>query len=246
MKLAAIDTSTALGTVALFENGALVLEAEQRVSNAHGESLLPMVDALFTRAGWLPRDVRRWAVGIGPGSFTGVRIGVATVKGIALATGAEVVGVTSLDALAFGIVAREGEAVVAVVNASAAKGGVRVPEGRVLRAELFLQVTGATIRAPLHVKSDEAAQLLNGLTNGTCTRLLLVGEGAMLIDRAALAIPHEVRAEIPHDLPRAVNVGRAAMGRAPDDASALEPLYVRAPEITAAKPRVAQAKITPT
>ena len=66
MRLAAIDTSTALGSVALFEDGVLVAEDSRRVSNAHGESLLPMVSALFARAGWAAADVARWGVGTRP------------------------------------------------------------------------------------------------------------------------------------------------------------------------------------
>src|SRR5580700_3679612 len=125
-RVAAIDTSTSLGSVALFEDGALVAEDAQRVSNAHGESLLPMVDALFTRVGWRPHDVGRWGVGVGPGSFTGVRIAVATAKGIAIATGAELVGVTALDAVAFGVEARDDDAVASLLDA--------------MKGESFLQV----------------------------------------------------------------------------------------------------------
>ena len=139
MKIAAIDTSTSLGSVALFEDGALVAEDARRVSNAHGESLLPMVDALFARAVAAARG-RALGVGIGPGSFTGVRIGVATAKGIAIATGAELVGVTSLDAIAHGIDAPPGVAVASLVDA--------------MKGELFVQVRvgGAIVVAPESVR----------------------------------------------------------------------------------------------
>jgi tRNA threonylcarbamoyladenosine biosynthesis protein TsaB len=225
-RLAAIDTSSELGTVALFERGELVAEDSRRVSNAHGESLMPMVDALFARIGWRPADVERGGVGIGPGSFTGVRIGVATVKGIALVTGAEVVGVTSLDALADGI-AEPGVLVTSVLSA--------------MKGEVFVQVVrdGETVLPPTCWKIAVAAERLASVASGAgaSARVLLVGEGANLLALASLPASTRVRAEPPHDLPHASAVGRIAMGRPVDDPDTLEPLYVRAPDITAPRPR---------
>jgi len=220
MKLAALDTSTPLGSVALFEGGELVFEDARRVSNAHGESLLPMVDALFARARWTPKDVARWAVGVGPGSFTGVRIGVATAKGIVIATGAEIVGVTSLDAVAFGIVAHEGEAVASLLEAG--------------KGEVFVQVRlgGALVVAPVNVVASRVTELLAGVS---CAAMVLVGEAATAVLGSQLPFGARVLREAPNDLPRAASVGRLAMSLAPDDPDAVEPLYVRAPDIT--KPR---------
>jgi tRNA threonylcarbamoyladenosine biosynthesis protein TsaB len=220
MKLAAIDTSTALGSVALFEGDRLVAEDERRVSNAHGESLLPMVDALFARAGWRPRDVARWAVGVGPGSFTGVRIGVATAKGIAIATGAELVGVTSLDAIAQAVDAGEGTAVASVLDA--------------MKGELFVQVrlAGELIVPPENIV---VARVAERLARVACARMVIAGEAGDAIDAASLPFAVERRREPPHDLPRAASVGRIGMGRAAEDADAVEPLYVRPPEITKPK-----------
>jgi tRNA threonylcarbamoyladenosine biosynthesis protein TsaB len=225
VRLAAIDTSTALGTVALFDGAELVAEDSQSVSNAHGESLLPMVDRLFARVGWGPKDIGRWAVGIGPGSFTGVRIGVGTVKGIALATGAEVVGVTSLDAVAVGVA---DEVEVEVAHA--------VAVGSVLfamKGEVFVQVkrAGEVLLAPVNVRIEDAMGLLlaHGLED-----LVLAGSGALLLP---LPVPVPVPAlrifaDAPHDVPRAASIARIAMARPPDDLATLEPLYVRPPEIT--------------
>jgi tRNA threonylcarbamoyladenosine biosynthesis protein TsaB len=222
-RLAAIETSTALGSVALFDGGELVAEDERRVSNAHGESLLPMVSALFAKTGWRASDVTRWGVGIGPGSFTGVRIGVATVKGVALGTGAAVVGVTSLEAIARGVVAADDELVVAMLSA--------------MKGELFLQAwqRGVCVREPAHVKAAALSDWLEALPS---TRVAIVGEDVLEADVEALAIARGLSVrrlkEPPHDAPRARVVGSIAHGRDPDPGE-LEPMYVRPPEITKKK-----------
>lgn len=218
VRLAAIDTSTGLGSVALVEGGRLVAEDSRRVSNAHGESLLPMVSALFESVGWTAADVARWGVGVGPGSFTGCRIGVATVKGIAIATGAEVVGVTSLDALAFGL---DGNLVVSVVA-----GG---------KGELFLQARrrGELVLAPAHMRIGDIASHLAVLAPGAA--VVVAGEAASVVDWAPLGGRVSLIATPPHDAPRAAVIAQIALTRAPEDADALEPLYVRPPEITVPK-----------
>jgi tRNA threonylcarbamoyladenosine biosynthesis protein TsaB len=216
MRLAAIDTSTALGSIALFEDGQLVAEASHRVSNAHGESLLPMVAALFAQHGWHAAQVGRWGVGIGPGSFTGVRIAVATAKGIAIATGARLVGVTSLDAIAHGL---DGDVVVSVLPAG--------------KGEVFVQARRGErlLLGPAHVLLGEVGATLARIA-GPSGSVVVAGEGAGALDLSALGPRVTFAAAPPHDLPAASVVGRIALSREPDDTDTLEPLYVRPPEIT--------------
>lgn len=93
----AFDTATDRATSALVDDGEVLGE---RVSRA--ATLLADVDALLRQAGAHPRDLSGLAVGIGPGSFTGIRIGLAAARGLALALGLPVAGVSTLDALAAG------------------------------------------------------------------------------------------------------------------------------------------------
>jgi tRNA threonylcarbamoyladenosine biosynthesis protein TsaB len=219
MRLAAVDTSSPLGSVALFEGGRLVLSAERRVSNAHGESLLPMIDETFARAGWRPSDVARWGIGVGPGSFTGVRIGVATVKGIALATGAEIVPVTSLDAVAEGIDAGDGS-IASVLEA--------------MKGEVFVQVRaqGVLVLGPQHFRIAAAPSAIASAARGP---LVVAGEVARGLDWAS-ALP-DLRTSAPHDLPRAESIARIAARAAAVAVDAVEPLYVRPPDVTVPKAR---------
>ena len=93
----AFDTATGVATSALVDGDEVLGE---RVSRA--QTLLEDVDALLRQAGAHPTDIRRLAVGIGPGSFTGVRIGLAVARGLALSLGVEGAGVSTLEALAAG------------------------------------------------------------------------------------------------------------------------------------------------
>jgi tRNA threonylcarbamoyl adenosine modification protein YeaZ len=93
----AFDTATELATSALVDDGEVLGERGSRAS-----VLLADVDALLRQAGAHPRDIDALAVGTGPGSFTGIRIGLAAARGLGLALGVPAAGVSTLDALAAG------------------------------------------------------------------------------------------------------------------------------------------------
>jgi tRNA threonylcarbamoyladenosine biosynthesis protein TsaB len=97
MLILAFDTATDVATSALVSDGEVLGE---RVS--HAVTLLEDIDALLRQSGSRTRDIQGLAVGIGPGSFTGVRVGLSTARGLALALDVPVAGVSTLDALAAG------------------------------------------------------------------------------------------------------------------------------------------------
>jgi tRNA threonylcarbamoyl adenosine modification protein YeaZ len=93
----AFDTATGWATSALVDDGEVLGERTSTAANLLGD-----VDALLRQAGAHPRDLGGLAVGTGPGSFTGIRIGLAAARGLALALGVPAAGVSTLDALAAG------------------------------------------------------------------------------------------------------------------------------------------------
>lgn len=214
MRVLGIDTSSADGSVAVVERvdgGAVTVLAEfrARVSNAHGESLLPWIDDVLRAAGCTLKDIDRLAVGIGPGSFTGTRIGVATAKGLALGAGMPLVGIDAFRALAaeapaagpvvVAIDARKGEVYVALVD-----GGAVGPPAHL---------------SPLHAFAHVAAALAG-------RSFVAVGDGVGLVAELA-GVPQPFL-----ESPRAVTVARLALEVSGDQLVDLEPLYVRPPDIT--------------
>lgn len=102
MKILAFESSAVSASVALTEDEKLVAQSFQNCGLTHSRTLLPMAEALLQNCGVTLDDVDAIAVAHGPGSFTGVRIGVATVKGLALGTDKPCIGVSTLAAMAHG------------------------------------------------------------------------------------------------------------------------------------------------
>jgi tRNA threonylcarbamoyladenosine biosynthesis protein TsaB len=103
MRVLAVDTSTMAGGVALLEDDRVVGESLLDVRTTHSERLMLAIDRALADAGWRPASIDGLAVAIGPGSFTGLRIGLAAVKGLALALTCPIAGVPTLDAMAAGL-----------------------------------------------------------------------------------------------------------------------------------------------
>ena len=211
--LLAVETATSLTSVALLEGDTLLCEMEGLRGRPTAEVLLPAIDALFARSGATLAEVEVFGVSIGPGSFTSLRIGLATVKGLAFGSRRLAVGVPTLAALALGAPEGEGPAVAMldarrgeVYAASGGEGGPAEP----LPASVY--------------RADELAALLPPACR-------LVGEGAGILgDRLVEALGPAVLV-FPDVEPRAAHVGRlaaAALDRGEGlDPGELVPRYLR-------------------
>jgi tRNA threonylcarbamoyladenosine biosynthesis protein TsaB len=219
MRVLAIDTSTLTASVAVVVDGVVVAASEAR-TGAHSERLMPLVAEVTGRAGVAPRSLDAVAVGAGPGSFTGLRIGMATAKGIAFAAGVPLWLVSSLAALAHGVPglavgaldARRGE-----VYAGFYRDGVAVAAERVVPpAELAAAIAAIRgEREPVTVVGD-----IPGADHTRTPSAAAVGLLALAGDRVdalaggapAYLRPAEAEVKYPHGVPGAL---RRRPGEAP-------------------------------
>lgn len=216
MIVLAMDTSGPSLSVALLRDDVAVFECTQQNGLTHSDSLMPLVDAALAAAGLAPGDVDCFAVANGPGSFTGVRIGVTTAKALAHATGKSCVGVNALEALAAG---------------AALFAGVVCP----MQDARAGQVYGAAFCGGVRVLPDMAAKLEDYLARlPQDVPCCFIGDGAVA-HRGAIVQALGARAMFParEDMPlRASRVARLAAaqpGRI-GDWRALMPYYLRAPQ----------------
>lgn len=103
MRILALDTSTNVASVAILEEDVIIGEYSCNKGKTHSQRLMPMIQSLLEKVGLNATDMDAFSASIGPGSFTGLRIGVTTVKAMAFAAGKPVISVHTLDALAYNL-----------------------------------------------------------------------------------------------------------------------------------------------
>ena len=103
MKILVIDTSPLIGSVAVIDGDNLVAEHTLNIVQAHSSRLMPAIDGILKWSDITADTLDGCAVGIGPGSFTGIRIGVATIKSLCYALDKPIVGVSTLEAIAYNL-----------------------------------------------------------------------------------------------------------------------------------------------
>ena len=215
MLLLCFETSAKAGSVALFEEDNLLGESYQLTALTHSQTLMVMAQDLIRQCQRTPDQVTHVAVAAGPGSFTGVRIGVAAAKGFAWGKELPCYGVSTLEAMALGLGIHEG-IVCAAMDARRSQvynGIFQVKNGEFTR-----------IREDRAISLEDLGQDLSNFTEP----VYLVGDGAALCHRH---IPGLILLPPWRQHQRAVGVGLAALkmiiqGK-PGDAAALAPNYLR-------------------
>lgn len=117
MNILAVDTSALTATVAVFKNGVSVFENNITNALTHSETLMPMIDCALKSVKLTPSDVDLFAVSNGPGSFTGIRIGVSTIKALAYAVNKPVIGIGTLYALSANLACVESMPICPIMDA---------------------------------------------------------------------------------------------------------------------------------
>ena len=227
MRVLALDSTTRAGSVALVANGRVVDERSGDGSRTHAERLPAELVALADAHGLALADIDLYAVASGPGSFTGLRIGIATVQGLAFVHRRRIVGVSALDGLAHAASERVAPGTVIAVWMDAHRRDVfaamyRVTDAAPFTAGRLEEVDGPSVDTPASILRRWAATLPGAD--------LFVGDGAeSFAAEIATVFPNAL--VVPPPL-IAGAIGRLAVERAADavDPAAVRPLYVRRPD----------------
>jgi len=217
MLILGIESSAGAASAAVAQDGRLLGEFYVNTKQTHSQTLLPMVEALLSNLDLCCKDLDCIAVTNGPGSFTGVRIGVSCVKGLALPHNTACCGVSTLEAIAFGGIGSVGSVICAAMDARC---------GQVYNALFEATPTGLT-----RLTEDRAISIqdLGRECENYGERLVLFGDGAALCHKefaawGARLAPEAVRFQ------RASSAALLAEGREWVASGELLPTYLRMPQ----------------
>ena len=216
MLMLALESSAKAASAALFEDGRLLAVSVSNAGLTHSRTLLPMAEDLLKNLDKSVKDIGLVAVAHGPGSFTGLRIGMAEAKGLCWALDIPVIGVSTLEAMACGGPNMEGAMLCCAMDAR--------------RSQVYNALFTVKDGKPLRLTDDRAISIaaLEAEMIALKTPWILLGDGAELcyntLDRERLSLS---LAPEPLRIQNARGVGLAAMGKTPQPVDALLPVYLR-------------------
>ena len=218
MLILAIDTATKIGSVALYEDKTGIIgEINLYVKVNHSNVIMKAVDSLFDLSGYTIKDVDKIAVTTGPGSFTGIRIGVAIAKGLAYSLKKPIIGINELDILAETGEEREG-LIVPLIDARKERvyySQYKYENRKLVRKEEY--------------KDGELRDILEKLKG---EKVVFIGDGAIVNQELIKEIMGEdniVFSKV-NSIPRAAMAAQMALHHEDDNIYTLEPFYLNKPQ----------------
>lgn len=203
MKVLAFDTSSKAMSVALLEDCQLLAEHTLNVKKNHSISLMPVIDFMMKQVGWKPTDLERIVVAQGPGSYTGLRVAVATAKTLAYTLAIDLVGVSSLHALC------------------PERPGLLVPIMDARRNNVYagFYENGRATQPDCHINFSDLLAMLKGHE-----KVAFVGEVEAFRNQIEEVLP---QAQIQPTLPSAALIGKLGQKLKPVVAHAFVPEYLK-------------------
>jgi tRNA threonylcarbamoyladenosine biosynthesis protein TsaB len=211
VRVLGIETSSVRGSVALSDGERTLATASHERANAHDASIQPLIEQALAEAGWSTRQLDRIAVGTGPGSFTGLRVGIALAQGISEGLEIPLVGVSSLEAMAHAGLDSANSTVVPVLDAR--------------RGELFFAAYSQNGRELLPAQLAESAAVIEQLVCELPGPITVLGK-AWNVGAGRLPHHHSEETDLPHARWVAWLGARCELGHP------ARPLYLRAPVAT--------------
>lgn len=170
MKILSVDTSSKICSVSILENRNVIIEKHNNDEKTHSQKLMPLIDQTFKESNLTLDNIDLLACCQGPGSFTGIRIGISTVKAFADVKHIPIIGVTSLEALAYNI--HENAIIASIIDA----------KNNNVYCGLYELKNGSysIIYDPFSDNINNVINIINSFQNNSLSKIILVGDGAVV------------------------------------------------------------------